>query len=281
MGISAETLALARRLCAELDPPEIVGLHLPDLSPQDEFRDEFGFVFLADGTAAPFYVSLPGTLASLHGRFPNPAQARLSLADCVEALSGDSLADRALAIGAWNALSRHLIRRADFECPPRGASAGAEPRRGERVGMIGYFCPVIDRLVERGIEVLVIEQQPDRVPPRAHVELSQDPAALANCRLVYCTASTLINDTLENVLACCTSAEAVDLIGPSGSGLPDLLLEHGIRAVGGVYFDDADALRRALARRESWGSVGHKYELTTANYPGFETLLEAARSRST
>jgi len=40
----------------------------------DEFRDEFGFVLLSDGTVAPFYVSLPGILASLHERFPEPEQ---------------------------------------------------------------------------------------------------------------------------------------------------------------------------------------------------------------
>lgn len=278
MSISAEILALGQRLTTELEVPDIEGLHLPELSADDEFRDEFGFVFLNDGSAAPFYVSLPGTLQQLHRRFPVPADARLSLRQCLQGLEASSLPERALAVGAWNALSQHLIRRAGFLCPPRGSAAGFEPLPGERIGMIGYFCPVIDRLVEQGIEVLVIEQQPERVPPRAHVELSQDLRALADCRLVYCTASTLINDSLQQVLDSCVSAEAVDLIGPTGSGLPDVLFEHGVHAVGGVSFDDAGVLREVLARRESWGSAGKKYELTSDNYPGVETLLAAALS---
>jgi uncharacterized protein (DUF4213/DUF364 family) len=277
MSISAGILAMARRLCAELDVPEIVGLHLPELCADDEFRDEFGFVFLADGSAAPFYVSLPGTLSQLHERFPRPQQARLSLPDCLEGLAETSLPERALAVGAWNALSQHLIRCAGYRCPPRGSATGNQPRPGERIGMVGYFCPIIDRLVEAGMEVLVIEQQPGRVPRRAHVELSEDLEALAQCRLVYCTASTLINDSLEQVLDCCANAESVELIGPSGSGLPDVLFEYGIHAVGGVSFEDATALREVLARRESWGSVGHKYELTASNYPGIESLLATAR----
>lgn len=126
------------------------------------------------------------------------------------------------------------------------------------------------------MEVLVIEQQPDRVPQREHVELSRDAAALADCRLVYCTASTLINDSLKQVLDCCRSAAAVDLIGPTGRGLPDVVFANGIHAVGGIAFADATALREVLARRESWGSVGQKYELTVANYPGVESLLAAA-----
>ncbi|MDH3762561.1 MAG: DUF364 domain-containing protein [Gammaproteobacteria bacterium] len=276
MTISAEILALGQRLCSQLEAPDIVGLHLPELSADDEFRDEFGFVFLPDGSAAPFYVSLPGTLQQLHRRFPEPAEARLSLRQCLQGLDGSSLPERALALGAWNALSQHLIRRAGFVCPPRGSARGFEPRAGERIGMVGYFCPVIDRLVERGVEVLVIEQQPERVPRRAQVELSQELEALAECRLIYCTASTLINDSLQQVLDSCVNAEAVDLIGPTGSGLPDVLFEHGVHAVGGVSFDDANGLREVLARRESWGTVGKKYELTADNYPGVEALLAAA-----
>ncbi len=280
MSISSETLILARRLIDALEAPDIVGLHLPDLSADDEYRDEFGFVFLADGSAAPFYVSLPGTLEALHEFFPEPARARLSLPHCLEGWAATSLPQRALALGAWNALSQHLLRRAGFVFPPRGSASGFEPRPGERIGMVGYFCPVIDRLVEQGNEVLVIEQQPGRVPERAGVELSEDLAALKSCRLVFCTASTLINDSLEQVLDNCASAEAVDLIGPSGSGLPDILLARGIHAVGGVTFADSTALRETLARRENWGPVGNKYELAAANYPGLEALLEAALSGS-
>ncbi len=273
MAISAEIFSLAKRLCERLNPPDITGLHLPDPVVDDEFRDEFGFVILSDGTAAPFYVSLPGTLTELQARFPDPKNTNLRLQDCFSALSGSSLPDRALAIGAWNALSQHLFRRAGYRCPPRGAG-GIEPRPGERIGMIGYFCPIIDRLVANDIDVLVVEQQPGRVPPRERVELSQDLRSLADCRLVYCTASTLINDTLEQVLEFCAEAAVIDLIGPSGSGLPDVLFRHGVHAVGGISFDKVDALRNALEQRESWGSVGRKYELTVDAYPGVESLLE-------
>ena len=278
MSISTEILTIAERLCAELEVPDCFNLYLPELSKDEEYRDEFGFVFLTDGSVAPFYVSLPGTLDELHRRFPDPAQAQLSIRDCLQGLSDSHLPDRALAIGAWNALSQYLMRQADFQSPARGTSAGFEPKRGERVGMVGYFCPVIDRLVERGMEVLVVEQQPGRVPDRPHVELSEDPGSLLDCRLVYCTASTLINDSLETVLDCCKNAEAVDLIGPTGSGLPDVLFRYGIHAVGGVSFTDVDALRGVLARRESWGSVGNKYELTVESYPGVEALLEVAQT---
>ena len=279
MSIDAETRDLAERLLGELEVPGIVAVHLPDLAPDDDFRDEFGFVFLEDGIAAPFYVSLPGTLQALHAQFPDPGSARLELRAALGGLGTSSLPARALAIGAWNALGQHLLRRADFHFPPRG-SGGEEPQAGERVGMVGYFCPLVDRLVERGVSVLVVEQQPERVPPRDGVELGTRLDALADCRRVYCTASTLINDTLDEVLQSCGRASSVDLIGPSGSGLPDVLFGHGVRAVGGVTFADSDALRATLEQRLSWGGVGEKYELTAQSYPGVDALLTAAGVRS-
>jgi len=280
MSISDEILKLAGRLLEKLTLPDIAGLYLPELRAEDEFRDEFGFVFLDDGTLSPFYVSLPGTLASLHRRFPAPGRARLSLRQCLAGFGESSLAERALAVGAWNALGQHLMRRAGYHCPARGDTGANQPRTGERVGMVGYFCPIIDRLVERGVKILVVEQQPERVPRRKQLRLSQDLESLADCRRVYCTASTLINDSLDRVLECCADSARVDLIGPSGSGLPDVLFKHGIHAVGGVSFDDGGKLRAALARCESWGRVGNKYELTAANYPGAEALLAAALDRS-
>lgn len=274
LSLDSQIISLGRRLYVELKPPAVAGVYLPALVQDDEYRDEFGFVFLQDGTAAPFYVSLPGTLAALHARFPGQAQAELDLLECLQGFESSELAIRALALGAWNALGQHLFKRAEFALPPRGSLAGFDPHPGERVGMVGYFCPVIDRLVERGVEVLVIEQQPGRVPARERVQLSEDPASLAECRLVYCTASTLVNGSLEQILGHCGKAEIIDLIGPSGSGLPDLLLARGIHAVGGASFPDSNALRGALANGQSWGSVAQKYELGAASYPGVEVLLD-------
>ena len=278
MTLSTDMLALGRQLCGQLEPPRITGLHLPALDKDATVRDEFGVLFLADGTAAPFYTSLPGTLAELAAQFPAAKQLALPLSDCLEALATSSPGERALAIGAWNALGQHLMRRAGFVLPPPDKHRDTPLHAGTRIGMVGYFRPIVDRLIEQQVEVLVVEQQPERVPRHRAIRLSRDPAALADCDQVYCTASTLINDTLEAILGCCRSAHEIKLVGPSGSGLPDLLFELGIHTVGGVGFDDTAALRSALERRESWGSIGRKYELTSGNYPGVEALLAAAKS---
>ena len=54
----------------------MAGLYLPQPVADETFRDEFGFVFLEDGSVGPFYVSMGGILADLWHRHPEPAACR-------------------------------------------------------------------------------------------------------------------------------------------------------------------------------------------------------------
>jgi hypothetical protein len=225
VSINPDYLRLGDVLAASLAPVEVTGLHLPALVEDGAYRDEFGFVLLADGTVGPFYVSLDPVLRTLWTRYPRPERVRLDPVALVRSLGGGDLAERALALGAFNALSQRLMRCAGYEPPERSESkeVTAGGSRGP-VGMIGYFCPVVDRLVDSGSEVLVLELRPQRVPERPHVQVTTLAGDLAGCERVLCTASVLINDTLDDLLAACRGADVFELIGPSGSGIPDALL---------------------------------------------------------
>ncbi len=274
MSISEEYLALAARLDAALPAADVVGLHLPQPVPDETFRDEFGFVLLADGSVGPFYVSLGELLRELWRRHPDPGAVRLSRRALLDGFAARDLPTRALAVGAYNALSHSLMRRTGYHPPgraPEKESGALTP--GQRVGLVGYFCPVVDRLVEAGMEVLVLEQAPQRIPERERVRATTEPRELATCAQVLCTASVLINDTLDELLRAATGVSSFQLIGPTGSGLPDVLFAHGITAVGGIEFGDAAQLLERLGRGEPWGKAGRKYEITPESYPGVDALL--------
>jgi len=281
MSIDADYLGLVDRLARALPRQEIVALHLPQVVEYTEFRDEFGFVVLSDGSVGPFYVSLDPVLRTLWKRYPRPEAVRFDPVAMAEGLDGGDLAERALAIGAFNALSLSLMRGAGYEPPDRGASK--EPTRhgsSGPVGVVGYFCPVIDRLVDRGEAVLVLEKVPERVPDRPGVRLVRSPKDLAGCAQVLCTASVLINDTLDELLEACSDVQDFQIVGPTGSGLPDALFARGVAGIGGIVFDDPERLREVLARGESWGSAGRKYQVTPDDYPGAARLVEAYRRGS-
>ena len=274
MSLGADYLALGERLLAAFPDARITGLHLPQPVADESFRDEFGFVFLADGSIGPFYVSMGDLLVRLWRRHPDPVAWVMPAERVLAGFLTTDPPDRALALGVFNALSRSLFRAAGYLPPDRAGGSGVGDLSGDAtVGMVGYFAPLVDRLTAAGTAVRVLEQVPQRVPERPLVSVVTRPSDLADCAQVLCTASVLINDTLDELLAACPHAGGFELVGPSGSGVPDALFARGVTRVGGIQFDDAQLLRDTLARGESWGRAGRKYQIAAADYPGLDRLI--------
>lgn len=274
-SISKDYLQIGEQLTDVLGHPGIVGLYLPAAVPDETFRDEFGFVFLADGSVGPFYVSMGDILQTLWQRHPEPANCQLDARSLMQGFTGSDLTSRALALGAYNALSAALYRDSGFEPPDRKENSGlSNPPRSGLIGMVGYFCPLVDKLTAQGSRVLVLERSPERIPEREGVSVTTDPRRLSDCQQVLCTASTLINDSLEEIVAGVDGKADIELVGPSGSGVPDPLFARGIATIGGITFPDRDRLIAQLRRGESWGTAGRKYQLDTIGYPGLRQLLK-------
>jgi uncharacterized protein (DUF4213/DUF364 family) len=266
---------IGTQLAARLGHPAVSGLYLPAPVADETFRDEFGFVLLADGSVGPFYVSMGDLLRKLWQRHPQPALLRSDATTLLQGFADDDLARRALALGAYNALSATLFHRVGFVPPERLGNGGLnDVPAGSSVGMVGYFRPLVDRLTAQGCSVQVLELSPERVENREGVSCCSDPSELGGCDRVLCTASALINNSLEGLLAVLPRRVRIELVGPSGSGLPDPLFARGVSAVGGSLFNSQKKLIQHLDRGEPWGSVAHKYQLDAISYPGLSTLLE-------
>ena len=75
------------------------------------------------------------------------------------------------------------------------------------------------------------------------------------------------------MLARCTHARAVALIGPTMGCLPDALFARGVTLLGGTWVLDAPAYVDSLRRGGVRKGLAEKVAITPAGYPGFETLL--------
>ena len=278
--IDEEYQQIGTQLAARLGHPAVTGLYLPAPVADETFRDEFGFVLLADGSVGPFYVSMGELLRELWQRYPDPELVRGDPATLLRGFAEEEPARRALALGAYNALSAALFYRVGFMPPERAGNAGLDDvPAGGSVGMVGYFRPLVDRLSAQGCSVRVLELSPERVEDKKGVARCSDPSGLIGCDLVLCTASALINDSLEGLLAVLGGRVRIEMIGPSGSGLPDPLFARGVSAVGGSLFGSQAKLIEHLGRGEPWGSVARKYQLDAVDYPGLTRLLEELADR--
>ncbi|MBT7353710.1 MAG: hypothetical protein HN810_06300, partial [Acidiferrobacteraceae bacterium] len=103
--------------------------------------------------------------------------------------------------------------------------------------------------------------------------VTADTARLVDCDQVLVTGSTLMNDTLDEVLACCNPAAHIALIGPTASCLPDPLFERGVDVVGSTTVIDLPGLLTRLEAGKSWNAGTAKYCIARKDYPGIVRLL--------
>jgi uncharacterized protein (DUF4213/DUF364 family) len=270
--------ALGTALAEALPPLGVRSMFLPPLPEPGDRGDCFAFLFLSDGSAGPFYVSLGNSLARLVERYPDggiPAESPRELLDGF--ISSDPM-DRALALGAFNAMSQSLMRRAGF-VPPR-VPPDADPAPGETVGMVGFFGRLARPWSAAGVRIKVLELAPERVEPLPGVSVTSDAGGLEDCSRIVCTSSVLVNQTLDDIISAVGDPSRIDLVGPSGSGLPDIPLARGVRSVGGTFFPDAEALLATLDAGGRWGGSGRKYRITGACYPGFQALAASLPASS-
>ena len=265
---------LACDLLRALPGLSVAAVHLPAPATDETDRDEFAFVVLSDGSVGPFYFSLGALPGALWRMVPDPSRPDPSVRVLIDGFLSGEDAPGALAMGAFNALSRSLMRRAGYRPADPPGTGGPAP--GDTVGMVGYFGPLVERFLARGVNVRVLELAPGRIPERPGVEAAADAGGLRGCETILCTASTLVNDTLDDLIEGVGGAGRIELIGPSGSGLPDPVFARGVAAVGGVAFDDAPLLLARVNAGEGWSGAGRKYRIPGDGYPGFEALRERA-----
>jgi hypothetical protein len=252
-------------------------LHLPPPSADGTRDGEFCAIELEDGSLGLSYVLLDDTLAALRAGTSAvvlPGMPALQLAQHYAQGHGSL---RTLGFAAVNALSRHLFDRAGFVPPPAQGSVGdLDLQPGDHLGMIGLFPPLIQRVLDSGAQLTVVELRADLAGAREGWRVTLDAAELRQCNKVLSTSTVLLNETLDEVLAHCRGAQRVAMIGPGAGCLPDALFSRGVTMLGGSWIDDATAFKAALAEGRSWGAFATKFALRAADYPGFDALLARA-----
>jgi uncharacterized protein len=178
--------------------------------------------------------------------FPGKLQGRPAL-DLAEEALGNNGIRRAVGIAAMNALADVCWRRRphpDTELR-HGIDAfdATEIRPGDKVVVIGAFVPFLRALKRRRQPFLVLEQDPatlkaDELPFFRPAEEAAKVVPEADVLLV--TGTTLINDTLEELLGLAKPTGRVTMVGPTVSLLPDAFLRRGADILGTVRITEPE-----------------------------------------
>lgn len=123
-----------------------------------------------------------------------------------------------------------------------------ELRPDDRVGMVGCFAPLVEPIGRRVRRLLVFERGP-RLTPDLLPENQAD-ELLPQCSVAVITATTLLNGTIDALLAAATNCREVVLLGPSTPLLPEVFVDapRRVSLLSGVVVTDANELLRVIAR---------------------------------
>lgn len=273
MSIIQRLVSFVLAACDSRSVPPIARLYRPNENIPDRRDKKFGVVMLADGSCGFFYAGFDGTKAALRAmdtRMLEGASALELIGKCL----GDDPLDRAIGFGVLNAVSQHLLRSSGVTLDQATDPVGhLDLATASHVGMVGFFPPLVKRLAAANARLTIIEKDQELLSRTGPFDITSAPAALSACDRVLITGSTLINNTLDEVLEHCASRAQIALIGPTASCLPDPLFERGISVIGSVTVCDSALLHRLLEAGEAWDDATIKYCIRSDQYPGSASLL--------
>ena len=170
---------------------------------------------------------------------------------------GNSLL-KAIGIAVLNALSETCWQKN----PPRGyeiqsnvdALDAVEIPENAYAVVVGALVPFIRKLKKRERPFTILEMDPstlkqDEMPYYAHG--SRAPEFVPKADVLVITGTTLINDTLDNLLSLAKPGAHIVVVGPTASLLPQAFFKRGVDIIGGIAVTNPDELLDLLAEAGS------------------------------
>ncbi|MFX0141263.1 MAG: Rossmann-like domain-containing protein [Candidatus Hodarchaeota archaeon] len=190
----------------------------------------------------------------------------------IDFCESDRIIDRVVGISAINAYSQHLFEENSFEFDFKNEVLDKlNLHKTDKVGMVGLFKPLVPRIIPKVKQLFIVESDPEKLGTYQGVEVISDPSTLEKVDVVIITGTTLINNTIDNLLRF-TSSARIAVIGPTMGMLPDPLFKAGVDIIGGMKFINVDKVIKAISEGQGtmrFKKFAKKYIIEEKNYIGF------------
>jgi len=259
---------MALGLASRFEIPKITGIAFPHWYAGGQPRDcEFMAMALDGGAGGISYVLLPESSAAGYRALSPQSFIGTRPEGYAEAFGGSDPVLNMLGLAAINAICQHVMRTTGNTPGAATDSVGLmQIEDGDCVGMVGLFPPLLKYMHNSGAELVIVEKNPLLVDSYPKLQVTLDPAQLGRCNKVLCTSTTLLNDTLDDVLRHCTAAEHISVLGPTAGYYPDPLFARGVHVLGGRLVKDGMLLLQLIEQRQRWGAATQKLCFQASDY---------------
>jgi uncharacterized protein (DUF4213/DUF364 family) len=117
-------------------------------------------------------------------------------------------------------------------------------RAKDSVVMVGYFGPVIPQLKKRGCKLDILELKTNK--PGA-IPVSEGQELMATCSVAIITATSIITNTFDGLMAQLNKPRAVVVLGPSSIMYPEVFINTPVTHISGARVLDAQAVERIVS----------------------------------
>lgn len=275
MSVKGELLNLVETVAEQVDVPPVEWVYIPEPNPGPGRHTEFGIVTLRDGSAGLYYAWLGDSQKGMGSRYEPDEFSGRHPVELARYCAGDDEADCSLGLAAINAITRHIFRATGFSPMDSPDSMGVlDIAATDHVGMVGYFPSLVKRLRHNGTRLTVVEKKPQFHKRQENFLVSADMQTLDGCNKVMVTASTLLNNSIDEVLEYSRRAETRVMLGPTAGFFPDPLFARGISAIGGSEIRDPEQARRRLSANQGLRESARKFLISAPDYLGLERMIQ-------
>lgn len=278
MTITSEFLEIIQKISKKITLPSIQDVFFPKITTKNELtskKTNFGAIRLTDGSIGVVYLGLSPEVKELGSSMVKSELINKNPIELAQKFGSSNNFEKTLGLGAINAISQYIFRHSNFPFDITTDSLGLlNIKQGDRPGMVGFFQPLISQLKKMGINVIIIEKKEHLVKKTENWEVTLDPSRLTECNKILITSTTVLNESIDEILKFCSQAEKISMIGPTAGFLPDPLFKRGLNIVGGSFISNSNLFMELIQKQERWGPSTKKYCIQQNTYPGYTSLLE-------
>jgi uncharacterized protein (DUF4213/DUF364 family) len=273
MSISSDFIKIINEVSNSVDLPLIKEIITPQNNESTK-KSNFSAIILEDNTIGLIYINLSPIIKNKF-RVEDFTQFNgAKLISVVNFFGSNDLFEKSLALGGVNAISQFIFNKANFSFDFTSDSLGLlNIKNSDIIGMVGFFPPLVKLIEKIGSKLIIIEKKEELVQKSKNWVVTLDPKKLKSCNKVLITGTTILNETLDEILDYCINAEKTSVIGPTASFLPDPLFKRGIDVIGGTYVIKPDFLTQAIRKNIRWDDSVRKYIIEKKEYPGYKDLI--------
>lgn len=161
--------------------------------------------------------------------------------DVLRYLDSEGLVECALGLATGNAITNRA--------PSHGATGdvlkSVELFPSDSVAMVGFFAPLVAELQDRVAELEIFEEHAGVLP---HLRRSSEAvSAIPKCDVAFITSTTIINDTVDELLESARDCREIVLVGPSTPLITEAFEGTPTTWLSGIAVDDSDGLLRLVS----------------------------------